>query len=122
MYDSSNGQYESINELNGTTGAVGCAVVEDKQHNIWLVSELIVTRVTLTKDAQGKWNLTMISFNSLDGLQSRQFNIRSAYLMRNGAIAVGGQDGINIIHLEPSAPAGSRLMCSSADWFSLTIL
>ena len=39
----------------------------------------------------------MISFNSLDGLQSRQFNIRSAYLMRNGAIAVGGQDGINII-------------------------
>ena len=97
MYDSSNGQYESINELNGTTGAVGCAVVEDKQHNIWLVSEFIVTRVTLTKDAQGKWNLTMISFNSLDGLQSRQFNIRSAYLMRNGAIAVGGQDGINII-------------------------
>lgn len=97
MYDSSNGQYESINELNGTTGAVGCAVVEDKQHNIWLVSEFIVTRVTLTKDAQDKWNLTMISFNSLDGLQSRQFNIRSAYLMRNGAIAVGGQDGINII-------------------------
>lgn len=97
MYDERNGQMESINELNGTQGSVGCSILEDKQHNMWLVSEFIVTRVTLSKNEDGNWNLTMISFNSLDGLQNRQFNQRSACLMRNGSIAVGGQDGINII-------------------------
>ncbi len=97
MYDESTGQMESINDLNGTQGSVGCAILEDKQHNMWLVSEFIVTRVTLVKNNEGKWDCTMISFNSLDGLQSRQFNQRSACLMRNGSIAVGGQDGINII-------------------------
>ena len=98
MYDSNNGQTESINELNGTLGAVGCSMLEDKQHNVWVVTEFVVTRITLTKGEDGNWDLTMISFNSLDGLQSRQFNQRSICLMRNGAIAVGGQDGINIIN------------------------
>ena len=105
MYDEASGQLESINDLNGTQGTVGCMVLEDKQHNIWLVSEFIVTRVTLTKNNQGKWDITMISFNSLDGLQSRQFNQRSACLMRNGAIAIGGQDGINIINPAKILPA-----------------
>ena len=105
MYDEASGQLESINDLNGTQGTVGCMVLEDKQHNIWLVSEFIVTRVTLAKNNQGKWDITMISFNSLDGLQSRQFNQRSACLMRNGAIAIGGQDGINIINPAKILPA-----------------
>ena len=98
MYDAKTGQRENINELNGTLGAVGCSVLEDKQKNIWLVSEFVVTRVSLSKDDDGKWNLTMTSFNSLDGLQGRQFNQRSICLMRNGSVAIGGQDGINIIN------------------------
>ena len=97
MYDERTGQMESVNELNGTQGSVGCSILEDKQHHMWLVSEFIVTRVTLTKNEKGEWDLTMISFNSLDGLQSRLFNQRSACLLRNGSIAVGGQDGVNII-------------------------
>ena len=60
MYDEANGTSEHINEFNGTQGTVGCMVLEDKQHNIWLVSEFIVTRVTLTKNNQGKWDITMI--------------------------------------------------------------
>ena len=34
----------------------------------------------------------------MDGLQEHQFNYRSAYLSPNGDLAIGGQDGINIIH------------------------
>ena len=98
MYDASTGQRENINELNGTLGAVGCSVIEDRQHNIWLVSEFIVTRVAISKDEDGVWNLTMSSFNGLDGLQSRQFNQRSVCLMQDGSVVVGGQDGINIIN------------------------
>ena len=98
MYDTKSDQMEYINELNGTQGAVGCAIIEDKQHTMWLVSEFHVTRVKLTKGEDGKWDLNMNTYNSLDGLQERQFNSRSAYLMHNGDIVIGGQDGINIIH------------------------
>lgn len=41
--------------------------------------------------------MKITNYNSLDGLQERQFNYRSACLMRNGDIAIGGQDGVNII-------------------------
>jgi len=97
MYDTKSDQVEIINELNGTPGAVGCSIIEDKQHTMWLISEFVVTHVKLDKNENGTWNLNMTSYNSLDGLQDRQFNYRSAYLMRNGDIAIGGQDGINII-------------------------
>ena len=100
MYDPNSGQMESVNDLNGTQGAVGCSVVEDQAKTIWLVSEFIVTHVKLSKDNRGKWELNMTSYNSMDGLQDRQFNYRSAFLSRNGDLVLGGQDGINIIHTQ----------------------
>lgn len=100
MYDPKSGQMESVNELNGTQGAVGCSVVEDQAKTIWLISEFIVTHVKVSKDNKGKWELNMTSYNSMDGLQDRQFNYRSAFLSRNGDLVLGGQDGINIIHTQ----------------------
>ena len=97
MYDLKSNQVENINNLNGTPGAVGCSIIEDKNHTMWLVSEFVVTHVKVDKDEDGKWNLKITNYNSLDGLQERQFNYRSACLMRNGDIAIGGQDGVNII-------------------------
>lgn len=97
MYDTHSDQSESINTLNGTPGAVGCSIVEDKQHGIWLVSEFAVTHVRVDKDSEGRWSLKMTNYNSLDGLQERQFNYRSACLLRNGDIAIGGLDGVDII-------------------------
>ena len=97
MYDMKSGQVGNINILNGTPGAVGCSIIEDHQHLMWLVTEYMVTRVKLTRAEDGRWNLDMTNYNSLDGLQDRQFNYRSAYLLKNGNLAIGGQDGINII-------------------------
>ena len=97
MYDLKSNQVENINNLNGTPGAVGCSIIEDKQHSMWLVSEFVVTHVKVDKNHDGTWDLKMTNYNSLDGLQERQFNYRSAFLMRNGDIAIGGQDGVNII-------------------------
>lgn len=97
MYDTVGDQLLSVNELNGTQGSVGCSIEEDKNHDIWLISEFMITRVKLVKDENGQWKLTLTSYNSLDGLQNGQFNYRSSCLMVDGSIAVGGQDGINII-------------------------
>ena len=97
MYDPKTGQMEILNDQNGTQGAVGCAVVEDKAHTIWLVSEFIVSHVKLSKDNCGKWEVNMTSYNYMDGLQNGHFNYRAAFLTQEGKLIVGGQDGINII-------------------------
>ena len=97
MYDPKTGQMEILNDQNGTQGAVGCAVVEDKAHTIWLVSEFIVSHVKLSKDNRGKWEVNMTSYNYMDGLQNGHFNYRAAFLTQEGKLIVGGQDGINVI-------------------------
>lgn len=97
MYDPKTGQMEILNDQNGTQGAVGCAVVEDRAHTIWLVSEFIVSHVKLSKDNHGKWEVSMTSYNSMDGLQNGHFNYRAAFLTQEGKLIVGGQDGINVI-------------------------
>ena len=98
MYDPKTGQMDCLNELNGTQGAVGCSIVEDQNKAIWLISEFIVTRVTLSKNNHNQWEYNMTSYNYMDGLQESLFNYRSAYLTRNGDLVIGGQEGINIIH------------------------
>lgn len=100
MYDPKTGQMEWVNELNGSIGAVGCSVVEDKAKTIWLISEFIVTHVKLSKNNKDKWELNMTSYNSMDGLQDRQFNYRACYLDRKGMLVLGGQDGINSIRTQ----------------------
>ena len=98
MYDPKTGQMEWMNELNGTQGAVGCSIVEDQAKTIWLVSEYLITHVTLSKNSRNQWDFAMTSYNYMDGLQDAQFNYRSAYLTKSGDLIVGGQDGINVIH------------------------
>lgn len=97
MYDPKTGQMEILNDQNGTQGAVGCAVVEDRAHTIWLVSEFIVSHVKLSKNNHGKWEVSMTSYNYMDGLQNGHFNYRAAFLTQEGKLIVGGQDGINVI-------------------------
>lgn len=79
-------------------GGSGCSLIEDRNHRMWLIYDHQILCVSLSRVDANKWNLVKRTFNYLNGLQSRQFNLRSALLTRNGNIVVGGQDGINIIH------------------------
>ena len=118
MYDTINDQLLSVNEMNGTQGSVGCSIEEDKNHAIWLVSEFLITRVRLSKEENGRWKLNLSSYNSLDGLQDGQFNYRSSCLLADGSIAVGGQDGINIIPVQ----AANKTAKSASVLFSGLVL
>lgn len=97
MYDPKTTQMELLNDLNGTQGAVGCSVIEDREHTMWIVTEFQVSHAILRKNANGRWDIIMTNYNSMDGLQAKQFNYRSALLTRSGDIVLGGQDGVNII-------------------------
>lgn len=95
-YDAKTDQLATLDWQVGMTGTVACSVVEDRDHNMWLVSDHGVARVVVKKN-NGQWDFFTISFNSLDGLQNRQFNYRSILLASNGSVVIGGQDGLNII-------------------------
>lgn len=95
-YDAKTDQLATLDWQVGMTGTVACSVVEDRDHNMWLVSDHGVARVVVKKN-NGQWEFFTISFNSLDGLQNRQFNYRSILLASNGSVVIGGQDGLNII-------------------------
>ncbi|MGI6242653.1 MAG: ATP-binding protein [Prevotella sp.] len=95
-YDAKSDQLATLDWQVGMTGTVACSVVEDRDHNMWLVSDHGVARVVVKKN-NGQWEFFTTSFNSLDGLQDRQFNYRSILLASNGSVVIGGQDGLNII-------------------------
>lgn len=96
-FDPKTDDMRTIVTVGGVTGSVVCSVAEDKTHNIWVVNEHSVSMINVRKKDDGKWDYFVTSFNSLDGLQERLFNYRSIRLLSNGAMAVGGQDGINLI-------------------------
>ena len=95
----------TINNLVSIPGSVACGVTEDRSGQIWVVNEHSVSAITVSGDGKGKFSYFATAFNSLDGLQERPFNYRSIHLLSNGDIAVGGQDGINII---PPRTVGKR--------------
>lgn len=95
-YDPKTDQLHTLDWQAEMTGSVACSVMEDHDHNMWLVSDHGVSRV-LVKRNNGLWDFFTISYNSLDGLQARQFNYRSIVLTRDGSVVVGGQDGLNVI-------------------------
>lgn len=95
---------DQLIELSG----MGCSVAEDQNHDMWIVSDMGLSKVRVSKE-NGQWQLSVSNYDSLDGLQSRQFNYRSILVRRNGDILLGGQDGVNIVphvqHHEHQAPS-----------------
>lgn len=79
-----------------TMEGMACSVAEDLNHHVWIVSDNRLTMVNVIKDEKG-WSLDASSFDSLDGLQDRQFNYRSIQVTHDGDILIGGQDGINMV-------------------------
>ena len=79
-----------------TMRGMSCSLVEDLNHNVWVVSDNGLTQVRVIKNEKG-WALEASSYDSLDGLQDRQFNLRSILVSRMGDVLVGGQDGINVV-------------------------
>lgn len=89
------------------------AVIEDLSHAMWVTTDQGVSHLTVRKD-DGRWNFFITDYSDVDGLQRRQFNCRAILLCRNGAIVVGGQDGINIL----TPQSDLKLVLSSKALFS----
>jgi len=96
VYDRQTDQLSVINLQAKTDNTDVCAITEDRQGMIWVTSSNTVSSVRV-RNMNGEWNFFVNSFGEADGLQSRQYNMRSILVSSKGNVIVGGFDGINII-------------------------
>ena len=78
------------------------AIVEDKNHTIWLTTSYGVSRI-FVKDNKGKYSYSITNFNKYDGLIEGEFIEGSAYAAKDGWLMMGGIDGFNLINTDSIA-------------------
>ena len=87
-----------IDMQDGLFGSSVCSVIEDQQHNIWVVTEHGVSKIVPQQQEDGTWQFNVSSYNNRDGLQQAVYNQRSTCLTHDGKILIGGQGGLDIIN------------------------
>ena len=98
VYDQKTGQVVLLDMKKGLFGSSVASIVEDKSHNIWVVTDHGVSKVIPQRQDDGSWQFVVRSYTSRDGLQQGTHNQRSAMVTRDGLILIGGQDGLDIIN------------------------
>lgn len=87
-----------IDMQDGLFGSSVCSILEDQQHNIWIVTDHGVSKVVPQLQEDGTWQFNISSYNNRDGLQQAVYNQRSTCLTHDGKILIGGQGGLDIIN------------------------
>ena len=98
VYDPKTKFQKLIDMTDGLFGSSINSLIEDKQHNIWAVTDHGVSNIIPQKQDDGTWQFNIRSFNSRDGLQKATYNQRSTWLTRDGKVLIGGQGGLDIIN------------------------
>lgn len=73
------------------------AITEDNDGNIWVSATRNVIKVENIKIQNDKITCNTLMYNSMDGLQNCDFNLKSIKKLKNGTIVLGGIYGLNII-------------------------
>jgi len=106
VYDQKTKFQKLIDMTDGLFGSGINSIIEDLKHNVWVVTDHGVSRITPQPQEDGSWQFSIRSYDSRDGLQKATYNQRSTWLTRDGKVLVGGQGGLDIIN--PSQLQHSR--------------
>ena len=98
IWDPKTNEVYLIDMRSGLLGSTVNGIVEDKRHNMWLVTDHGISLVVPQKRFGNKWNFVVRSFNNRDGLQTGPYNQRSLCYSPDGILLVGGQGGLDIIN------------------------
>lgn len=97
IYDPLTKNVERLDMTNGLFDSGVTSIIEDGDHVMWVVTNHGVSRI-IPKKENGTWLFTIRNFNERDGLQPGTYNQRSASLLHDGTIIVGGQAGLDFIY------------------------
>ena len=77
VYDQKRKTCNLLDMEDGLLGSSVCSIVEDLQHNIWIVTDHGVSKVVPQQQEDGTWQFNISSYNNSDGLQQAVYNQRS---------------------------------------------
>ena len=81
----------------GLVDNIICSIVEDSSKNMWVTTSNGVSNIMVQTDSKtGDYNYSFYNYDELDGLQNREFNMRSTHLTSAGEVILGGISGFNI--------------------------
>ncbi|MDG7050774.1 MAG: hypothetical protein JRZ94_06190 [Nitrososphaerota archaeon] len=81
----------SYSTQHGLPNNVIYGILEDKGKNLWLSTNLGLTRFSPSKE-------TFRNFDAADGLAGNEFNQASFFQLRNGTMLFGGVNGLTLFH------------------------
>jgi len=101
IYDIRTDKLVILNKAQGLANSVVCGVTEDKSKNMWITTDGGVSNIIVETTSQsGEYTFRPYNYDEMDGLQSREFNLRSIMTARDGSIIMGGLYGVNIFSPE----------------------
>lgn len=96
-----NDQLTVLRKSDGLADDIICSVIEDNDKNIWATTLNGVTNLIVgTHPRTGEYQFTYYNYDETDGLQSREFNMRSTAKTPQGEILMGGVNGFNCFRPE----------------------
>lgn len=94
-FSRASGVFESYTKKDGLPENIIASVLEDSAGNLWFS-----TYKGLSKMERGSDKVIFHNFDISDGLQGDIFNERSALRLKNGDLAFGGKNGLNVFNPE----------------------
>lgn len=89
-YSYENNNFKSYTSYDGLTNDTIYGIVEDNDF-LWMSTNAGIEKFDINNEIS-------VNFNVLDGLQSNEFNGNAYYKLKNGLLAFGGVNGLNIIN------------------------
>lgn len=91
MYDQAKNRFISFTEKNGLPENLITSIIQDDLGTIWLTGYKGLSKLSFEQNVP-----VFESFDISDGLQGDIFNERAALKMKNGHLAFGGKNGLNV--------------------------
>ena len=101
IWDPQKDKITQLYKSDGLADNVISGIIEDNQHNMWITTSNGVSNIIMDTDSQtNEYRLSFVNYSEVDGLQSHEFNLRSAFKSSDGEILLGGINGFNRFYPE----------------------
>ncbi len=100
VYDKTESLFRTFTESDGLASSKIKTIQEDQHGNLWVSSTNGLSKITIVNQEKHPslkdLSIRIINYNTMDGLQGKEFNQKAAYRTRFGELIFGGANGFNL--------------------------
>ncbi|WP_321332266.1 two-component regulator propeller domain-containing protein [uncultured Bacteroides sp.] len=109
VFDQKKDRVLAMRKTDGLADDIICGIIEDNNKNMWVTTVNGVSNVLVNADPKtGNYSFSYSNYDELDGLQGKEFNIRSMAKTSGGEILMGGVSGFNFF--DPNAIKYNKIL------------